>query len=586
MSTLKRALWAFIVAGLFQAISSTAPITAARAQAMPAGAGVVIQPPLPSVDELRTKFGAKGDGVTDDAVPLQNFLNDCTGPYLTNAVAGGKIIRAGTYLTSQPLVAKCEFRMEPGSLIRATADMTAVVATDPVTRLFNAKFIGLDLDANDHADAGLWIRSYSQGIAQNLTVRNVKLYGIRVGDPASAGSFSGSDFGIFNFTSFRNQNTIPSGSGCIFIEANSRDTIVDGGTPRDCDKAVITYQSHDQYLNLHAWSNPTYGVMTIGVEDHGSGNRYKGDQWDTATVYGMDMYGFNPTIEGNYFYNSPNVPGGVASDNVVIGIHFRQPSGIGATIAGNYFYGSSVTGRFAKDHDIGSPTGNNIYGNSNTNVVTINSAVFIVSDVTTNRSLSYFNGTLTINNNSSGGGISYVQGANGLNLLAKTLVNGAISTSSGSGFVTGVAGEIGLGSITPSGTAPGGGFGKISIGAGTLANSGKLISYFGNLTVPTVLKDNIGVTPFQYASPTTGQTVTADGHAYILLSPAGAIAALTIALYATPYDGMFVTVSSSQAITTLALTGGTVVGTPTLSAAGSTFKLIWSAADSKWWLVA
>lgn len=66
----------------------------------------------------------------------------------------------------------------------------------------------------------------------------------------------------------------------------------------------------------------------------------------------------------------------------------------------------------------------------------------------------------------------------------------------------------------------------------------------------------------QYATPTTGQTVTVNSNGYVklVINPAGSLLALTITLPASPTDGDIVTIGTSQAVTTLTMNGGTIVG--------------------------
>lgn len=88
----------------------------------------------------------------------------------------------------------------------------------------------------------------------------------------------------------------------------------------------------------------------------------------------------------------------------------------------------------------------------------------------------------------------------------------------------------------------------------------------------------------QAASPTTGQTVQAEGNVGVLmLSPAGLLAALTVGFPQGPVDGQSFVVVSTQIVTVLSLTGGTVQGS-VLSALGANVAFEWrfSSALSKW----
>lgn len=85
----------------------------------------------------------------------------------------------------------------------------------------------------------------------------------------------------------------------------------------------------------------------------------------------------------------------------------------------------------------------------------------------------------------------------------------------------------------------------------------------------------------QYAQPTTGQSVTiADTTDTLMLDPAGTLATLTVVL-PTGAQGKRVTISSSQILTALTITG-TIVGTLTTLALGGFAQFTYSSSASKW----
>jgi putative copper export protein len=98
----------------------------------------------------------------------------------------------------------------------------------------------------------------------------------------------------------------------------------------------------------------------------------------------------------------------------------------------------------------------------------------------------------------------------------------------------------------------------------------------------------LGKPASQYASPLTGATVavTVAGNAWLILTPAGTIAALTVTLPQSPVDGDTLRVTSSQTITTLTLGGGTVSGGPTTMGAATPFTLAYDGVNSLWRRVA
>lgn len=96
------------------------------------------------------------------------------------------------------------------------------------------------------------------------------------------------------------------------------------------------------------------------------------------------------------------------------------------------------------------------------------------------------------------------------------------------------------------------------------------------------LTDLVSVKSTQYETPTTGSTVTfGDGKEVMTINPAGALLALTIAFPATPADGETRSFNSTQAVTTLTLSGGTFVGGLTSLSLGSFATYVFSSGDSK-----
>ena len=89
----------------------------------------------------------------------------------------------------------------------------------------------------------------------------------------------------------------------------------------------------------------------------------------------------------------------------------------------------------------------------------------------------------------------------------------------------------------------------------------------------------------QYASPATGATVTVSNltqNTRLILSPAGTIATLTIALDSAPADLETISVSSTQTITALTISGGTTSGAPTTMGATTPFRLQYDAVALVW----
>lgn len=96
----------------------------------------------------------------------------------------------------------------------------------------------------------------------------------------------------------------------------------------------------------------------------------------------------------------------------------------------------------------------------------------------------------------------------------------------------------------------------------------------------------LGKLTSQYASPTaTGFSVTVgSGDTHLLLTPSGAYASGTVVL-PSGVDREVVTVTSTQAVTTLAVSGGTINGAPTTLAANGFFTLKYDGVMGAWYRI-
>lgn len=84
-------------------------------------------------------------------------------------------------------------------------------------------------------------------------------------------------------------------------------------------------------------------------------------------------------------------------------------------------------------------------------------------------------------------------------------------------------------------------------------------------------------------APTTGATVTpAAGTDVLILRPAGTLATLTVNMPVSPYDGQDFTVVSTQTVTALTMSGGTIVGALTTIVVGGFATFIYNGANSEW----
>lgn len=88
----------------------------------------------------------------------------------------------------------------------------------------------------------------------------------------------------------------------------------------------------------------------------------------------------------------------------------------------------------------------------------------------------------------------------------------------------------------------------------------------------------------QYVAPATGATVNVGTSGYVRLriNPAATIAALTINLPSSPQDGDTVEISSTQIVTALTLSGGTIIGALTSMVVGGFAVYEYNSDSSQW----
>lgn len=110
----------------------------------------------------------------------------------------------------------------------------------------------------------------------------------------------------------------------------------------------------------------------------------------------------------------------------------------------------------------------------------------------------------------------------------------------------------------------------------------------GQINSATDMPGNVRAMPIvQYSAPTTGSTINVGttGNIKLLINPAGAILALTITLPSTPTDGDQLSIASSQAVTTLTMNGGTIIGPLTSLAAATFANYIYSSTTTSWFRI-
>lgn len=90
----------------------------------------------------------------------------------------------------------------------------------------------------------------------------------------------------------------------------------------------------------------------------------------------------------------------------------------------------------------------------------------------------------------------------------------------------------------------------------------------------------------QYATPTAGSTVAANSNTTALvLEPAGLLATLTVTMPSGPIDGQVFTVTSTQIVTTLTMSGGTIKSVLASFSANGFASWIYGATGAAWYRI-
>jgi hypothetical protein len=284
--------------------------------------------------------GAKGDGTTDDTARIQTAL--------TNAahMKVGVYFPPGTYAVSAPLEVTVPVEMAREATVKATAPMRAVINIGSAWAIADGSFQGGIIDANDMANDGVFIRQYAHFEIQHTAVLNAPGNGFHFGDPSLKGGYEAI---CSMLRTGRTKGKLRPGSTGLLIDSNATDNNIAQSVFVSSDLGIKTLTGGNFFTDIHVWSKPSAGPMSIAFLDQGSGNFWRGCEADTTGV-GLHATKYNTVVIGCRFYNNNNY----GKDNDMIGIKFDQPSPY-ATLVGNLFIGADDQHKLAKDFD-GSPT--------------------------------------------------------------------------------------------------------------------------------------------------------------------------------------------------------------------------------------
>lgn len=302
-----------------------------------------------------TSYGAAGDGVSDDTAAIQSALN---------AAAAGQnatYFPCGVYAVTQTLEVSSPVQMDDCATIRALLPMGAVINIGSAAPVADGSFRGGIVDANNLAQDGLFLRAYAGFRIVDTEVLNAQANGFHLADPSLQGPSAEATLEAVHTR--RTAGTLNAGSAGLLIEANAIATKVARSVFVGSDIGIKTLSGGNIFTDIHVWSPSSAGPMTVGFDDYGSGNLWKGCEPDTAQVYGLHAHQSNTIIEGCRFYNGPF--GG--KNGVAIGVLFDLPQP-NATLSGNLFIGQDSSHQFAQDVAVETASAVAVSGNHVVNV--------------------------------------------------------------------------------------------------------------------------------------------------------------------------------------------------------------------------
>jgi hypothetical protein len=300
-------------------------------------------------------FGAAGDGVSDDTAAVQAALDAAA------ASRNGTYFPCGVYGVTKPLEVSSPVRLEDCATIRALAPMNAVVEIGSAGYVRDGWFRGGVIDANDLADDGLFLRQFAHLNVADTEIFNARLNGFHLGDPTLSGSSY--EAVLTGVHTRRTMGLAQPGSAGLLVDATAADINVSNAIFTGSDAGVRTMTGGNFFTDIHVWSPRSVGWMTVGFDDYGSGNFWKGCEADTVLLWGLHAHRFNTIVEGCRFYNN-SIYG---QDNTAIGMMFDQSSPY-ATIVGDVFVGQDSSHRLALDIQVADSSNMKLFGNQYVNV--------------------------------------------------------------------------------------------------------------------------------------------------------------------------------------------------------------------------
>jgi hypothetical protein len=323
-------------------------------------------------------YGADASGAADSTTAFQTAANNAA------ASKGTLLVPPGNYKVSSPIEVGSSMQMDSSAVVKATTSMSAVIRVGSNATIIDGVFTGGKIDANSLASDGIIFRQFQHILVTSMVVANAQVNGFHFGDSTlSTSSYEAVGQGLY--TRRDSGTSLLPGSTGVLIDSNATDNNIAQSIFVSSDIGMKVMTSGNFFTDIHVWSLPSVGWMTIGFDDQGTGNFWKGCEADTVQAYGLRARKYNTIIEGCRFYNNSTY----GQDNTATGIYFDQSSP-GASVSSTVFYGGDSSHRLAADMD-GATTTVATNGNQALNVVSL-------ADTTSSTGALAVSGSMTASN--------------------------------------------------------------------------------------------------------------------------------------------------------------------------------------------
>jgi hypothetical protein len=307
-----------------------------------------------------TRYGAVGDGTTDNCTALTNASNA--------ALAANGVLyfppAAASFNTSCTVIFQSNWWVE-GSLraiAGGTAASVALVSTGTATTIQNKGIYGPgSIDANFISPIDVWVM---QGKHINIALGSiigmaVNGIGVYLGDDAGvgAGGYEGSIYGVgFGLSS----NPTHTGSTCVYISNGNgtQGAFTDDSVRNNVLHGCATgYQDkvggNNKFNDNHAWDT----AMTTCFEEFNTRGTMTNEYCDTPSLYGFRIHSTGTIINGGTAYNNNTF----GTNGVATAIQFDVSADPSALVRGIRIYGQDASHQWAADTNMGFAATNSVW---------------------------------------------------------------------------------------------------------------------------------------------------------------------------------------------------------------------------------